>query len=389
MRGRGVAVVDVLQTIDCRADLAPVVDAQACFVIVDGDECRKLSIGDAKRTIRRAELNPVAGAENAALLMEDLDSGKARGIVADGLSPFISYHHLVPFRVDCFNPRITSAVDSQARTSAPESEHIADFVALRSFALGSGQIAVDEHDLFSSVGADVPAFLEGRANCGVQLAALVVGRADDENLFSCFMRGKVFARNRCVALIWIDNLADAALLLEECDCLSNFSARSERDRFTQSGIELATDSLQSRDGHARLLHLLDGPASLDGVVLALVADEDDPTGPGLSRLVQQRVHLVSTEQARLIDDPQLFGCPIRKRACEQTRHGPGLDAGFGQRFYGARGRSETAYRVASALSEVVERSDRSGLRCACAPFDRGKPISGSQRQRRGLCLFGG
>ena len=70
----------------------------------------------------------------------------------------------------------------------------------------------------------MPAVLEGRANCGVQLAALVVGRADDENLFGCFMRGKIFARNRCVSLIRIDNLADAALLLEKRDCLSNFSA---------------------------------------------------------------------------------------------------------------------------------------------------------------------
>src|SRR5208282_3926718 len=175
-------------------------------------------------------------------------------------------------------------------------------------------------------------------NCDVQLAALVVGRADDENLFTCFVRGKVSARNRGVAFIRIDNLADPALLLEECDCLSNFSARSERDRFTQTGIELATDSLQSRDRYARLLHLLDGPASLDGVVLALVADEDDPTGPGLSRLVQQGIHLASAEEARLIDDPQLFGCPIRKRACEQTRHSPGFDSGLGERFHGARGR---------------------------------------------------
>src|SRR5208282_3938192 len=276
-----------------------------------------------------------------------------------------------------------------ARTSTPESEHVADLVTLSAFALGPGQIAVDEHDLFSSIGADVPAFLEHCADAGVQLAALVVGRADDENLFSSFVRGKVFARNRGVALIRIDDLADAALLLEKRDCPFNLSARGERDSFTQSGIELATDNLQPRDGHPRLLHLLDGTSSLDGVVLALVADEDDPTDLRLPRLVQQRVHLASTEQARLIDDPQLFGCPIRKRACEQTCYGPGLDAGFGQRLYGARGRSETAYRVASALCEVVERSDRSGFSCACAPFDRGKPISRGQRQRCGLCLFAG
>ncbi|MGC1399869.1 hypothetical protein, partial [Candidatus Binatus sp.] len=66
----------------------------------------------------------------------------------------------------------------------------------------------------------MPAFLEGRANCRVQLAALIVGRADDENLFTCFVRSKVFARDRCVALIRIYDLADAALPLEECDCLS-------------------------------------------------------------------------------------------------------------------------------------------------------------------------
>src|SRR5271156_3599755 len=151
MRCRGIAVVDVLQTIDCRADLAPVVDAQPRFAIVDCDDHRKLSIGDAERTIRRAELNPVACAENAALLMEDLDSGKARGIVGDSLASFISYHRLVPFRIDCFDPGMTSAVDAQARTSAPESEHIADLVTLSAFTLRPGQIAPYEHDLFSSV----------------------------------------------------------------------------------------------------------------------------------------------------------------------------------------------------------------------------------------------
>ena len=180
---------------------------------------------------------------------------------------------------------IAAAVDTEPRASTPESEHVADLVTLRSFTLRPGQRAVYEHELFSSVGGEVPAFLERCANSGVQLAALVVGGADDENLFTCFVRGEVFARNRCVALIRIDNLPDAALQLEECDCLSNLSARSERDRLAQSGIELATDSLQSRDRHARLLHLLDGSASLDGVVLALVADEDDATGPGLARLV--------------------------------------------------------------------------------------------------------
>src|SRR5208283_1292902 len=123
--------------------------------------------------------------------MEDLDSGKARGIVGDSLSSFISYDHLVPFRIDRFDPSVTSAVDTEPRTSPPESKLVADLVTLHAFALGPGQIAVYEHDLFSSVGADVPALFEGRANCDVQLAALVVGRADDENLFTCFVRGKV------------------------------------------------------------------------------------------------------------------------------------------------------------------------------------------------------
>ncbi len=40
----------------------------------------------------------------------------------------------------------------------------------------------------------MPAFLERRADGGVQLAALIVGWADDENLFTCFMRNKVFTR---------------------------------------------------------------------------------------------------------------------------------------------------------------------------------------------------
>src|SRR5216684_5393810 len=134
----------MLQTSDCRADLASVVDAQSRFAIIDVNNSRKLSIGDAKRTIWCAELNPVAGPEQAVLLMKDLDPGQARGIVGYGLSSFISHHHLIPFRIDCLDPGVTTAVETETRTSAPKSEHIADFVTLRSFALGPGQLAVYE-----------------------------------------------------------------------------------------------------------------------------------------------------------------------------------------------------------------------------------------------------
>ncbi len=80
----------------------------------------------------------------------------------------------------------------------------------------------------------------------------------------------------------IDDLTNATLLLEKRDCLADISTRGKRDRFAQSRIKLAAYGLQSRDGHARLLHLLDGSASLDGVVLALVADEDDAPDLSLS-----------------------------------------------------------------------------------------------------------
>src|SRR5216683_1756111 len=229
VRGRGIAVVDVLQTSDCRADLAPVVDAHAQFAIVNGGDGRKLSIGDAKRTIWCAELNPVAGPEQAVLLMKDLDPGQARGMVTDGLSSFIPHHHLVPFRIDRLDLGITSAVETETRTPAPESEHVADFVTLRSSALRPGQLAVYEHDLFSPGGGDMPSFLERCADGGVQMAALVVGRADDEDPFTCFMRRKVFASNRWVTLIRIDDLTNAALLLEKRDCLADVSTRGKRD----------------------------------------------------------------------------------------------------------------------------------------------------------------
>ena len=110
----------MLQTSDCRADLASVVDAQSRFAIIDVNNSRKLSIGDAKRTIWCAELNPVAGPEQAVLLLKDLDPGQARGIVADGLSSFIPHHHLVPFRIDCLDLGITSAVETETRTSHAE-----------------------------------------------------------------------------------------------------------------------------------------------------------------------------------------------------------------------------------------------------------------------------
>src|SRR5208337_4826831 len=134
-------------------------------VIVDSNDCRKLSIGDTEGTIWCTELNPVVRAEHAPLLLEDLDSGQARGIVTNGLPSFILHHDLVPFRIDCFDPGVTSALDTQARTSPPESEHVADLVTLSAFTLRPGQLALYEHDLFSSVGADMPAFFVGRAHC--------------------------------------------------------------------------------------------------------------------------------------------------------------------------------------------------------------------------------
>ena len=39
---------------------------------------------------------------------------------------------------------------------------------------------------------------------------------------------------------------------------------------------LAADGIEPGDQHSRLLHLIDGPSRFDRMMLALVADEDDP-----------------------------------------------------------------------------------------------------------------
>ena len=70
-----------------------------------------------------------------------------------------------------------------------------------------------------------------------------------------------------------------------------------RYSFAKLWIELATNRVQASDQHSRLLHLIDRPSRFDGVMLALVAHENDPLDAFLACFVEEAVDLPGGEQA--------------------------------------------------------------------------------------------
>jgi len=89
------------------------------------------------------------------------------------------------------------------------------------------------------------------------------------------VRDGVLLSDLVMALADIRYLASAMLLIEERERIGDFARRGKPNRLAQLWVALAADGFQPSNSHSSLLHLIDWPSGLDGVMLMLVADEDN------------------------------------------------------------------------------------------------------------------
>ncbi len=137
----------------------------------------------------------------------------------------------------------------------------------------------------------------------------------------------------------------------------------------QLRIALAADYIERRGGHPGLLHLVDRTPGFDRMMLALVADENDPLDTCILRQMEQPVHLPGGEQTRFVDDPKFPAVLFGRRIFEQARDRARQHSGFRQRFDTAAGGTEAPYEVALYLREFTDCSDGGGLGGAGATVD--------------------
>ena len=125
------------------------------------------------------------------------------------------------------------------------------------------------------------------------------------------MGGDIFSRDLLSALFDICDFADIAATLKDRKRLRDLAFRRERYGFAELRITLSANGVQAGNHHSRLLHLVDGPSRFDRVMLALVADEDDPLDAFIACLVKEPVDLTRWEQARFVDDPDFRWARVR------------------------------------------------------------------------------
>ncbi len=110
----------------------------------------------------------------------------------------------------------------------------------------------------------------------VQLVALVICRTDHKHARAGLIRSKVVSGYVAAAIFDVGDFADVAAVFQNRECLRDFAFGGVHHRFAELGIALAADGIELRNRHSNLLHLTDGPARIDCMMLALVAHENDP-----------------------------------------------------------------------------------------------------------------
>ena len=121
---------------------------------------------------------------------------------------------------------------------------------------------------------------------------------------------------------------------------------------------------------AFLLQLQDGPPGFDRVVLALIADKDDPFDALFPRLMQESVDLARGQQARFVDDPERANSDIRGSTIfKQRGHGASSDPSLFECPDGASSRTKAFDPVTARGGELAQRADRSGLGCSRPALD--------------------
>jgi hypothetical protein len=94
--------------------------------------------------------------------------------------------------------------------------------------------------------------------------------------------------------------------LQNRERLDDFASSGAHHYLAELGIALTAEGIEPGNGHSGQLHLIDGPARFDRMMLALVAHENDPPHVLLTCFVEEPINLVGWKQARLVDDPDFF-----------------------------------------------------------------------------------
>ena len=162
----------------------------------------------------------------------------------------------------------------------------------------------------------------------VELAALVIGRADNQHSLTCLGCGKVFPRDCLVPVFGYSDPAHATLVLEQCQCVGDPAFRGKRDSQPKVRIALTTDDFEAGDGHACLLHLIDGTPCFACMMLTLVAEKDDAIDALIVRLVEKSVHLPRGKEAGFVHDPELLLAGRWRWILHKARDSPGGYARF-------------------------------------------------------------
>jgi len=89
--------------------------------------------------------------------------------------------------------------------------------------------------------------------------------------------------------------------------------------------------------------------------------------------MEKAIDLPGWQQARFIDDPDLFRVVALRLTFEKTGNGSRVYAGFREGFDRASRRCEALYRISLMRSEFADGADGRGFRGARATFDRGDP----------------
>jgi hypothetical protein len=95
----------------------------------------------------------------------------------------------------------------------------------------------------------------------------------------------------------------AALFIESRDTISYISTGKLLDRFFERRVLLPNDLIEPRGSHSGVLHLLERPAGVYGLMLPRVADQHHAIM--LIEPLQEIVNLFRTGEARLIDEIEM------------------------------------------------------------------------------------
>ena len=141
-----------------------------------------------------------------------------------------------------------------------------------------------------------PRLQEQIADGSVELATLIVGRTHNQCTLACLVCGQIFPGDGLVPVLGYGDFTHAILVLEEHQGVSDPAFRGKRYGLPKVRVALAPDDFEAGDGHARLLHLIDGTPCFDCMMLSLVADEHDALDVLIAPLVQKSVHVACGEE---------------------------------------------------------------------------------------------